>query len=248
MARLQAQSLQQRVASKVQCAEGAACPFVWHCTYFLTSLGRAAGTLLITSTGKHDHAKPEVGSGRPAKLWTQRQLGDACHYMALTEKGQRSARQLQEHMVAKKHAAGSLPTLEQMSTWMQNHSRKRRDPSSKQVTAAGQEVAPTQIALEDWPRCGNTLEDLYLLGPQVVSAAEVFAPFTCRGMFGLRCTDVGAGAGRVQGRAFTTRAVPFLQATTRQETTANYVRLLPPFPATSEGMCPAAAQGFCTEQ
>ena len=250
---------QQRVASKVQCAEGAACPFVWHCTYFLTSLGHAAGTLLITSTGKHDHAKPEVGSGRPAKLWTPRQLGDACHYMASTEKGQRSARQLQEHMVAKKHAAGSLPTLEQMSTWMQNHSRKRRDPSSKQVTAAGQEVAPTQIALEDWPRCGKALEDLYLLGPQVVSAAEVFVPFTCRGMLsrlshyseefvnlavdakmkvldrgagvatvsllvkdGLRCTDVGAGAGRVP---FTTRAVPFLQATMHQETTANYVRL-----------------------
>ena len=165
-------------------------------------------------------------------------------------------------MVAKKHAAGSLPTLEQMSTWMQNHRRKRRDPSSKQVTAAGQEVAPTQIALEDWPRCGKALEDLYLLGPQVVSAAEVFVPFTCRGMLsrlshyseefvnlavdakmkvldrgagvatvsllvkdGLRCADVGAGAGRVQGRAFTTRAVPFLQATMHQETTANYVRL-----------------------
>ena len=132
---------QQRVASKVQCAEGAACPFVWHCTYFLTSLGHAAGTLLITSTGKHDHAKPEVGSGRPAKLWTPSQLGDACHYMTSTKKGHRSARQLQ------------------------NHSRKRRDPSSKQVTAAGQEVAPTQIALEDWPRCGKALEDLYLLGP-----------------------------------------------------------------------------------
>ena len=95
-----------------------------------------------------------------------------------------------------------------------------------------------------------------------MSSAEVFVPYTCKGMLsvlsrfqeeevnlavdakmkvleggagvatlsllvkdGLSCTDLNLGAGRVQGKAFTSRAMPFAQATMHQETSANYTRL-----------------------
>ena len=242
-----------RVAVNVTCAEAAGCSFLWHCTYFLQTVGHPAGTLLITSTGEHLHAVKD-GSAllqRPAKLWTPRQEAEACRYMDSSEKGKRSAKQLQAHMLSNKHPASALPTIEQLRVWMKNYcSKQRRHAQAGRPAAAGTEVAPTQVALDDWPREGDAQEDLYVLEPVVVSSAEVFVPYTCKGMLsvlsrfqeeevnlavdakmkvleggagvatlsllvkdGLRCTDLNLGAGRVQGKAFTSRAMPFVQAT-----------------------------------
>ena len=208
-------------------------------------------------------AKPRSRSWHTLGHWTPRQEEDARKYMDAAEAGKRSVKQLREHMLSKNHLADSLPTLPQMSTWMRNFNcRKKQSKKVGQPAAAGREVAPTQVALNNWPRDGSASEDLYVLEPRVVSSTEVFVPYTCKGMLstlsrfvgdevnlavdakmkvlnggagvatlsllvkdGLRSTDVNAGAGRVQGKAFTTRAMPFLQATMHQETTANYVRL-----------------------
>ena len=56
---------------------------------------------------------------------------------------------------------------------------------------------------------------------------------------GLRCTDLNLGAGRVQGKAFTSRAMPFVQATMHQETSANYTRLFEVAEALWGQCCPS---------
>ena len=135
----------------------------------------------------------------------------------------------------------------------------------------GRRRYPTQLAVR-WRQLALAWMCLLLLRPRVVSAAEVFVPYTCQGMLaalkrfaeknvnlavdakmkvleggatlrllakdGLRSADVSASAGRVQGKAFTTRAVPFAQATMHQETAANYLRLVAVAEALWAQSCP----------
>ena len=154
----------------VECMDAIDCRMRWRAFYLLTPGIHPAGTLVVQACGEHAHHQARAVT----TLFTPEQLEVARAYF---DGGGRSLPGLKLAFSSAQISETSLPTPQQMSSWL-----KRTKASAQTAQKQHDRVAGlVQLQLSSIPRAmPQDLVTLFLLDEPILSEKEVCILFSCR--------------------------------------------------------------------